>query len=105
MSKASKTKQRIKRREEKRRRKAAMKAQYQRWAEMGENNKTIKKAPRKLKDYNQGDKRPRVWNPGHKPNSVSLSAQHKTTEYGEWLKWSAEQKRSRRFARAALQAA
>lgn len=53
------------------------------------------------RDYLQGNKRPRMWPPGHKPNEMSLKTKHKKPEYGGYLLGKAIAKRQRRTEKQA----
>ena len=96
MSKAAKTRSRLKRLAEKRKRKAAQQARYARYAEMGENSKQSKRVNRKKRDWNQPGPRPRETPIGTKPQATRLSTKHKTIEYGKILKLRTDIRKHRR---------
>lgn len=83
MSKKSKAASRLRRLNEKRKCKAAMKALYASFSKKGENSKT-KKSVKVLKEYPQG-KRPRPYPPGTRPLAVRKSTKARRPEYTSFL--------------------
>lgn len=96
MSKASRAKSKDRRLNEKRKRKAAMRALYESYKAQGKTK--VKRKARKLRDYDQGP-RPRQWPAGTKPAATRRSTKEKQPWYGEYKMERAEEKRVRRALR------
>lgn len=98
MSKKSKAANKIKRLNEKRKKKAAKRALYESYKLQGANAKVKKKA-RQLRDWNQSGARPRATAPGTKPGATRRSTKEKEPWFGELKIALAAEKKARKLAR------